>query len=492
MKRRVSRNVQVAVGYQVIHRETRIKFSLFAMGVCLLCWLPKARCQTILDTADGLETGGFSLPSPADTPIESVPLGLGFEEGDVGPSPLLEGVTSDAEILSALGQPTNRPRILFQPAIPTKDPSGLAILRPDVRLASSDETILPSPPLPQFDTSIEVIDVGEERVALSVHKATESRSAWIPQQLQTRVAKFGQRERPLNRLERVLARYVKTQRCRDIGVGAERLPFALFEMDAAKPSNNIRFRLEAGYDWEFPDRAEFFWSRLGGKGPSLTTPAESSVDYQDLRMAIEMGGPKFSATTELPLRFINPTELANTGGLGDLILTTKTVMVDGDRFRLTQVLRNQLATGTAKSGRGNGHVSMEPGFVAGYQWTDRTMLHGELKLWFPIGGEPGFSGPVLRYGFGAANLLYDSDTFAILPTFELVGWSILNAQRTGTLGAITSIDGEDIINVYPGLRVVRDFGGDAGLFEFGINGGFAVTSRHWYDSLIRMDLRWTF
>ena len=270
--------------------------------------------------------------------------------------------------------------------------------------------------------------------------------------MRDKATKFGARERPLNRLEKRLATYFNTQRCRDVGVGAERLPFALFEIDAAKPSNNVRFRFEAGYDWEFPDRAEFFWSRLGGKGPSLTVPTENSVDYQDMRLAIEVGGPKFSTTTELPLRFINPTELANTGGLGDLILTTKTVMIDGERLRLTQVLRNQLATGTAKSGRGNGHVSMEPGVVGAYQWTDRTLLHSELKLWFPIGGEPGFSGPILRYGFGAANLLYDSDTFAVIPTFEVVGWSVLNAQRTGTLGAITSIDGEDIINLYPGCE----------------------------------------
>lgn len=437
--------------------------------------------------------GEFVLPEPLALPAPSsenetetsaeLDIGAGLSnELSAQPQPLA---------LGAFGPPIDRPKILFQPALPTKSSTGVSILRPDVRLASSDEPLLPSVQSLPFE-GVEVLDLGEERLPFPAAEPAPNRGAWIPKTLQEGVAKFKHRQRPLNRLEKLVARYLNTQRCRDIGVGAERLPFALFEMDAAKPSNNIRFRLEAGYDWEFPDRAEFFWSRLGGKGPELTSPAESSVDYQDLRVAIEAGGPKFSATTELPLRFINPTELANTGGLSDLILTTKTVMVDGDRFRLTQVLRNQLATGTAKSGRGNGHVSMEPGFVAGYQWTDRTMLHSELKLWFPIGGEPGFSGPVLRYGFGAANLLYDSDTFALIPTFEVVGWSILNAQRTDTLGAITSIDGEDIINIYPGLRVVRDFGGEAGMFELGINGGVAVTSRHWYDSLIRMDLRWTF
>ncbi|MEO1527600.1 MAG: hypothetical protein AAFX06_19395 [Planctomycetota bacterium] len=466
------------------------KRSLLTIGISLLLGSHPTQAQLPgnADSDTAVPTTATEiLPVPTSSQ-EVLPDPLGLP----GESDPIEDVLTP-ELRKLLFDPSvDRPKILFQPAIPTRGSDGLAILRPDVRLADTEEVIAPSMPRSVFTAPTETVAVDEQRIAVASAPERTTRRAWIPQSLHARANKFRQRGRPLNRLEQQFARYLNTQRGRDVGVGAERLPFALFEMDAAKPSNNIRFRLEAGYDWEFPDRAEFFWSRLGGKGPSLTVPTESSVDYQDLRLAIEVGGPKFSATTELPLRFINPTELENTGGLGDLILTTKTVMVDGERFRLTQVLRNQLATGTAKSGRGNGHVSMEPGVVAAYQWTDRTMIHSELKLWFPIGGEPGFSGPILRYGFGAANLLYDSDTFAILPTFEVVGWSVLNAQRTGTLGAITSIDGEDIINIYPGMRIVRDFGGDYGMFDFGINGGFAVTSRHWYDSLIRMDLRWSF
>ena len=103
-------------------------------------------------------------------------------------------------------------------------------------------------------------------------------------------------------------------------------------------------------------------------------------------------------------------------------------------------------------------------------------------------GEPEFSGEVLRYGFGYAEVLYDSDSFAVIPTLELVAWSVLSGQKTGA----GRIDNENIINLYPGLRLVRDAGSDLGLFELGLNGGVSMTERHWYRGILRLDLRWSF
>ncbi|MCO8120411.1 hypothetical protein NHH03_01585 [Stieleria sp. TO1_6] len=338
---------------------------------------------------------------------------------------------------------------------------------------------------------------GDGRVALGDRLVDAGRGApdgaWVPSQWGERVRDFGDRRRkPLMRLLGGVQAYRQRQARRDAGIGVERLPFALFEVDTSQPSNNFRVRFDAAYDWEFPDRAEVLWSKIGGKGPAETIPIESSVDYQDIRVAIEVGGKRFSATTELPLRFIDPTVVGNTGGMGDMVLTTKTLMMDGDSFQLTQVLRNQLPTGSARNGRGNGHTSMEPGFVARYSWSEKTMIHNELKLWFPLGGDPDFSGPVLRYGFGLANVLYDSDSVAVIPTLEFVGWSVLSGQKTVGLLQVQDIDGENIFNIYPGVRMVRDTGGGAGVFEFGISGGTSVSTSHWYESLMRMELRWTF
>ncbi|QDV42172.1 hypothetical protein Enr13x_20150 [Stieleria neptunia] len=384
-----------------------------------------------------------------------------------------------------------RPRILFQPAVPSWDPAAGTILRPTVHLADDPAAeILPTPNAIATELVPSTLSGQGDRIAIA--EDLQPDPVWVPSAAGDRFETFRNRRRkPLAKMFERAARAMRSQAGRDVGVGVERLPFALFEIDASQPSNNFRLRFESARDWEFADRVEYFWSRIGKKGPEFANPLafEPSVDYQDIRLSFEVGGSKFSATTELPLRFIDPTNLSNTGGMGDMAITTKTVMIDGDSLQLTQVLRNQLSTGSAKRGLGNGHVSMEPGFVASYKWSDRTLIHNELKLWFPIGGEPGFSGPVLRYGMGFANVLYDSDTFAILPTFELVGWSILTGQKSVGLPNPQSIDGENIINLYPGLRIVRDNGR---LFELGINGGFSVTERHWYRSVLRLDLRWTF
>jgi hypothetical protein len=387
----------------------------------------------------------------------------------------------------------DRPKILFQPAVPGTDRQGQSILRPTVRVADgSGMEILPTPSTERALPALEPQRYREGRLrAEAVVPPQSDLSA------ERRSLFRGQYLGGLFNLTDRLGTWMRPRRAYDSGLGVERLPFALSEIDAAQPNNNIRLRFESGYDWEFPDRAEFFWSKLGGKGPPQTIPVESSVDYQDIRLAMEVGTDKFSATTEIPLRFVDPTVLPNTGGFGDLVLTTKTVMLDGDRLQITQVLRNQLATGSAKKGRGIGHASMEPGFVAAYRRAERSMWHSELKLWFPIAGDPDHSGPVLRYAAGYARLWYDSDTLAIIPTFEFVGWSVLTGGQTvpGLLpgsSEVVSIDGLNIFNLYPGLRIAKDTGGDLGIFELGMTGGLSVSSSHWYESLMRLELRWTF
>ena len=381
---------------------------------------------------------------------------------------------------------TGRPRILFQPAVPARDAAGRSILRPTISVAAligQDQGA---------ESVVEIIDASQGQSGSVLELPVEdsqSEVLWIPAPLRDHSLPVRQRAWQLVRSG---ARALKTKPRYDAGVGQERLAFALFEMDAAQPNNNFRIRTQAAYNWEYPDRAEYLWSRIGGKGPGVSIPPETSVDFQDFRLAMEVGGARFSMTTEIPLRFINPTSTPNTGGMGDMVTVAKTLMMDKERFKLSQVLLTQMPTGTPSKGRGNGHVSMEPGFVSSFAWTDRTIINNELKLWFPLGGEPGFSGPVLRYGAGFAHLWYDSDQFAIIPTFEIVGWSALNGQKTNEFGLTETYDGENILNLYPGLRLVSDRSSSGTVFELGLNGGFTISERHWYDKIIRLDARWTF
>ena len=202
--------------------------------------------------------------------------------------------------------------------------------------------------------------------------------------------------------------------------------------------------------------------------------------------------------TEIPLVYIDPEANSNVAGMGDMVLTTKTLIMDGNRLQLMQVLRTQMATGSPGSGRGNGHVSMEPGLVAGYRCSKHLMTHGEVKLWFPLGGNTEAGGEILRYGGGVASVIRDSDSFAIIATCEAVAWTILSGTHgTQTLNGVTtnpgtSLDGITIVNVFPGLRYVYDGLGDMGLFELGLNAGISVSDQRWYRHMARLELRWSF
>jgi hypothetical protein len=281
----------------------------------------------------------------------------------------------------------------------------------------------------------------------------------------------------------------------DAGIGQERVVWAISEIEPSQPLNNFRIRVDSAYRLERPDRAEYFWSKPGlPKGPPL---AESLVDYQELRFLLEAGGPSFSVLTELPLRIVDPVINNNTAGLGDVNVATKVVMLNGSRWQISQVTRTYMNTSVSRRGLGAGHFSLEPGLLFRFKYDERTYVHHEIKFWFPLDGDPDHSGEVLRLGIGVSRVLHETDAFAVIPTLEFVGWSVLDGLETPPpIGPIVlppvEIDPEGIFNIHPGVRFVADTGGDLGLFELGISGSFSASRNRWYEGLLRVDLRWSY
>lgn len=284
-------------------------------------------------------------------------------------------------------------------------------------------------------------------------------------------------------------------RSADQGIGYERVASALFEMETTQPMNQYAFRVDAARDWRLADRAETLWARpgsLGGAGPAAVEP---SVDYQDFRIVWELGGPKFSTKTVIPIRVVDPTVNANTAGLSDMELVTKTVLLDGESWQITQLFRSRFNTGAAGKGLSTGHISLEPGFLTRYKWSELTYLHGELSFLFPIAGHPSHSGEIVRWGLGVSHLIYDSDSFAVMPTAEFVFMSILDGEKANpNFGGIPilPVDGECISNVHLGVRLVSDSSCDFGLWELGVSTGIDMGSTGWYNGLLRIESRWVY
>jgi len=273
------------------------------------------------------------------------------------------------------------------------------------------------------------------------------------------------------------------------GIGRERVMYAPFEIDITQPFGNFLLRTDSVYHLTKPDRAEFFWARPG-RGPALP---EKSVDYQDFRFRWEAGNDVVSVATDVPVVLLNPEVNGNNGGIGDIQLVEKTLLMNGSRWQMTQLLRTVFNSGNARKGLGTGHVAMEPGLLCRYKQDELTFWHGEVKMMFPIAGDPIYSGPALTWGIGVSHLWYETDTTAYIPTLEFTNIWLLDGQFTPFPGGKpVDIDGDGIFNLSPGLRIVTDTQGDLGVVEFGINGVFAVGSNGWYDALIRFDMRFVF
>jgi hypothetical protein len=274
----------------------------------------------------------------------------------------------------------------------------------------------------------------------------------------------------------------------EAGIGREYVMTAPFEIDITQPMGNFRWRTEAVENLGFPDRSEYFWSRPG-RGPL----PEVSLDYQEFRFLLELGSGAFSLGTDVPIRLLNPVVNENTNGVGDIQLIQKTRMMDGNRWQMTQLLRTTFNNGNPRKGLGSGHVSMEPGMLFRFKYSDLTYLHSEIKMSFPIGGDPMAAAPLLKWGIGVSTIWYETDTVAWLPTLEFTNLWFLDGLKTYPDGTAVDVEAEGAFLLTPGLRCVCDTGGDLGVVELGFSSPVQFnTVDGWYDFSLRLDLRFIF
>jgi hypothetical protein len=284
------------------------------------------------------------------------------------------------------------------------------------------------------------------------------------------------------------------------GIGTEYVAQAPFFIQTTQPFNNCRVRLDLARNVEFPDRSEYFWAKTpGGKGPGPNLPGETSVNYQDLDFYLEKGTKRLGMAINLPIRSVDPEIRDDSTGFADMSIQTKAVLMDGKCWQLTQLFNTYLPTGSASHGTGDGHVSLEPGVAYRWKWSDITYFHGDLKYLFPIAADPDFSGQIFNYGFGWSHVAAQTDTWALIPVFEVECWTFVDGRETlpgpfvgPPVPAISEeINTLGIMNVCPGLRWVCDKGCDCGTKEFGISAGVSVTSDHIYDEILRLEFRWS-
>lgn len=280
-------------------------------------------------------------------------------------------------------------------------------------------------------------------------------------------------------------------------------------IDTAIPTTQLRFRFDAGYDNNRPDRAEFFYAKCGcfriagldprAAGPPLT---ESRVDFQDISAYLEVATSKrLSFFVETPVRFLNPEQNANTTGYADMNAGFKYAFVaDPDRF-LTFQFRTYIPSGDADRGLGNDHVSLEPSLLLYQRLGERLHMEAELRDWIPIGGSD-FAGNILRYGVGLSYDAIDTGRLRVSPVVELIGWTVLDGRELA-VATLTPIEvaapqdasGDTIVNAKLGVRFRICNENPMGLLsgsDVYVGYGRALTGDVWYKDMLRVEWRLRF
>lgn len=268
-------------------------------------------------------------------------------------------------------------------------------------------------------------------------------------------------------------------------------------IDPALPQNVFRFRFDAAYDNNRPDRAEFFYAKCGcfrtavppdpkAAGPPLP---ETRVDYQDFTAYGELAyNHRVSAFLEIPVRLLNPEQNNNTSGLADINAGFKVAMISCPDTVFSFQFRTYIPTGDSDRGLGTNHVSLEPGLLLFQRLSDRLVLEAEFKDWNAVGGSD-FAGDLIRYGVGLSYDVYRCGGRRIAPVVEFVGWTILDGKESDALTGETIKDssGETIVNAKLGARF---FLGDSNSLYVGY--GRALTGDVWYKDIFRVEYRLAF
>ena len=225
---------------------------------------------------------------------------------------------------------------------------------------------------------------------------------------------------------------------------------AAFFQDSPRPVTQTRIRWDAGFRYNFPDSAEFFWAQINKKGPKFVTP---SLHYNDLTLYQEIAAKGASVFVEMPYRTIDPINGPTGAGMGDMNVGVKTVLLDRELLLVSMQMRTFIPIGNPTTGLGTGHVALEPSLLAALKLTSSTYLQTELAEWIPLGGTPGFAGSVFHYHLSLnQNLCHYGECFNLVGTLEMNGYTF-RGQFTDLNGAAVGLSGASYVNAGPGLRM---------------------------------------
>jgi hypothetical protein len=256
---------------------------------------------------------------------------------------------------------------------------------------------------------------------------------------------------------------------------------ALF-VDHARPTTMTRIRWDSGRRLTDPDRAERFWATIGGTGP---TNPETRVDYNELRFYQEFGSDRFSFFIDLPYRSLDSQRNGGAGGIGDLQIGTKSLLLDSELVQFSFQFVTTIPTAGTRSGIGVGHVSLDPSLLVAIKLHENTYSQHQLGYWFGVGNS---NGSILHTENSINHVLFrpmvDTDFIASL---EATSYTFTSGRFTDAAGVVRRANDTTYFSMGPGFRLAV-----CNKIDFGFGMQFALTSRHFAEQLYRTEFRWRF
>lgn len=270
---------------------------------------------------------------------------------------------------------------------------------------------------------------------------------------------------------------------------------ALF-VETPRTVSQLKLRYDHAWHVPYPDKAEFLFPRADGNGkgpgPRPTATGRPNFSFRELWLFNETAVGGFSMLFGMPYRQVSPDEWNGASGFGDLLIGTKSMLLDCELMQISFAFRTFIPTGNFNKGLGVGHVSLEPALLWALKCSPVSYHQGELAYRIPIGGSRGFEGPVLHYHLSYNHLLWAcGHNVQFIGTMEMNGYQVLGGAATtlpnGNPVLISARDVGTTIGVGPGVRAVI-----CDKVDFGIGGAFTITDESMGDQLLRMEFRWRF
>jgi hypothetical protein len=274
-----------------------------------------------------------------------------------------------------------------------------------------------------------------------------------------------------------------------------------FFVPQVKPITQIRLGGDFAGEYQFPDKAEFFWAQENAKGPRYAGPAllpgvkppgAPNLDYAEGNLYMEGAISRFGLFVNLPYLNVEPTLYRGASGFSDMSVGTKSLLLDCELIQFTFQFQTFIPTGNFLQGLGTGHVSLEPSLIWALKLTQLTYWQAQVAYWFPIGGTSTFQGPVFHYHLALNQMLWQcgcEKAVQLIGSAELGGYEIAGGAYTAPVTGLpaSAKDVGSIVNAGPGLRLVI-----CNKIDIGAGSYFAISKDRMAAALARIEFRWRF